>query len=149
MNSLPIKIRGVRTSDISLIKAVLRYGIRINVKMFTKTDTDDFNKFLDDQFSKIFGRLEIFVICDSTEDNLVYSFLVAERSDDKDIIHWVFTKNKFRRLGFCKELLRYFRNLRQIPAQNAEFSFFSGKIESIISKYYNHIKYNPFNFLRS
>ena len=53
------------------------------------------------------GRL--FVICDPTAPEVIYSYLSGHNAESCDLIHFIYTKRSFRKMGLAMELVKYFQ----------------------------------------
>lgn len=83
---------------------------------------------------------QILISCSVENKEVIYSYLIGFAGKENDIIHFIFTKPNFRKMGIVKKLLEVFK------VGNNLIETHKSKI-----KYYNmydSCTYNPYLFLR-
>lgn len=59
-----------------------------------------------DHIAGILERSKVTVACDPTDHNHVMGYIVHQTVDELFMLHWVYVKAPFRRLGVMKELIQ-------------------------------------------
>lgn len=80
------------------------------------------------------------VICEDTDPNHIYGYSVIEKYGEASIIHYIYIKHAYRKLGLAKELL-----IDQIPLLGTKLTFVSHESrhhKGLKDKF--KIEYNPY-----
>lgn len=103
-NELPIAMRHPHKEDIPFIFNSWLHSYRhsLHVKNISNTVFySEHHKVLE----RLFKRCEAKIACDPTDQNQIYGYIVYERITGVLVVHYVYVKQPYRKLGLCKQLL--------------------------------------------
>lgn len=110
MGSIPQElffIRDKRTEDLAHILSTWLKGAYYGNNTFRKMRQDDFFEFYQPVIKEIlFSPLTVTRVAALKEDpDIILSYVVYTPKVDGDILHWVYTKNPWRKSGLAKALI--------------------------------------------
>lgn len=77
-------------------------------------------------------NVSVAVACDPDNEKVLYSYAVIEEHELGNILHFIYTKGPFRKLGFAKEILE------GIPLA------YKTTLSLSLPSYLSHLQYNPY-----
>lgn len=98
-----VKIRLYRKGDLNFIYSTWLKGLYYGCDWFRMIPEDDFFKHYHAFLDQLFGRpdIQVQVCCLNDDDDVILGYSVFER----DILHWVFVKGSWRKIGIAKDII--------------------------------------------
>lgn len=139
MSTLPLKIRRANDEDIpfifnSWLKSYKASG-PISKGVVAAIYYENHHKLI----QKIAMRATVYVACDKNDPTNIYGFMAGEYIEGILVIHYVYIKHSFRRLGIAKEL---FNSFNHDTSSASCYTHFTRAIERIAERY--NMVYHPY-----
>ena len=133
-----VSIRAVRDTDMALVYSTWLRSYRFNSNFAKKLSNKVYYEWHHKVIERLFGRGAFCLMaCDASDNNIVFGYLVGERSGIGNIIHFIYIKKAFRGLGIMRQLL---------SASGLSFNIFSHYTEFCDEYLKKHegMEYNPY-----
>lgn len=101
----PIKIRQAEPDDINFIYATWLKSYRAS-RLARSIDADTYYSGEHYLIDKLLADASVLVASDVDDGKHIYGYLVFERTSDKNIVHYVYTKMVYRSMGIASEMLK-------------------------------------------
>lgn len=134
------KIRDLNENDYPFVKDTIYY------------QNDKAHKYHNKLFSKLFTHIiknllttaEGLIVCDTQDDNTIYSFILFNKftlhnNEIFVVIHYIYTKQQFRKFGLGTQLLEIVNGKNQIILHTFKTLFKSEKYKLVYVPDYKHI----------
>jgi hypothetical protein len=134
------KIRKLNENDLPFLKDTLYYQ---NDKAHPYH-----NKFFSKLFTHIIKNLmqstDGLIICDTQDENTIYSFILFNKyqiteTDNFTVIHYIYTKQQFRKFGLASQLLKQVNDDKQIILHTFKTTYKNEKYKLVYLPDYKHI----------
>ena len=141
MMNLPISYRPMNPKDNGFLYSTWLKSYR-QMPYAQNMSNDTFFYHHKQVVEKILAKPEtvITIICEDTDPNHIYGYSVVEKYGDASIIHYVYIKHSYRKLGLAGSLLK-----SQIPLLGQKLTFVSHESrhhQAFKSKF--ALEYNPY-----
>lgn len=90
-----------------------------------------FYRFHHNLCTRLLARSQVFVACDRVDPNVIYGWLVTEKFEGNDVVHYVYVKAPFRRMGIAATLLVG----ASVDPNTLVFSHWSYAVDKLLIKY--------------
>lgn len=140
---IPHLVRGLLSSDLNFIRsswlksyAISHFRKYMNPQVYYSEHSDIVNSIL--------PNCEVLIAVDPEDINHIYSYVVFEMCGDILIIHYAYTKEIYRRFGFCSKLIKM---IKEASPKRVFISTHANEFFPFLEKKFSLI-YNPYQFLR-
>lgn len=136
MNQNNFIIRQLRATDRDYIARTLLYGHFSLSSCAKKNNRDSFLHGHNKIVNALLDYAEILLIVDQEDTDLIYAFIIFERSlGDYDVIHYAHVRKDFRELGLLKQLRDVIKT-----KENLAISHWNDEIRPArLKKHYNRV----------
>lgn len=131
-----IQIRVMKDEDLNFVISSWLKSYRYSTDIQRVRDSEYYDTY-QTLVKSMIKRSDVYVACLREDEDVLVGYLAIERKDF-DIIHYVFVKDLWRKIGVAKYLLRAAE-----PRSGTKFTHWTSPIESISNKY-EHFIFNPF-----
>lgn len=101
-----VNIRPIEEDDYAFVYSTWLRSYRFNSVFTRKLTNKVYYEWHHKAIERIFGRGGFCIIaCDTSDKNVVFGYIVGERTSSGDIIHFIYVKKAFRKLGIMAKLL--------------------------------------------
>lgn len=130
-----ILIRAATLSDKNFIYATWLQGLYHGNDWFKEIPQDLYFENYQKVIDRILNRDSVFltVACLKEDQDVVLGYAVLDRKQNKNILHWVYVKEAWRKIGLAKDL---------VPLKIDEVTHLTKMGRAVKSA---HIQFNPFN----
>lgn len=129
-----IEIRKGKPEDFNLIYATWLKGLLYGNEWFQQIDREAYYKHYHDVIEIVLNRpqTEISIACLKEDPDTILGYSIWERRDEKNILHWVWVKPVWRKIGIGHDLM-------PMPVHVV-----THLTRTILQKKEKHILFNPF-----
>lgn len=140
LNKAPILVRQATQGDVNFIFNSWLKSAHGNLPKLTEIPHNIFYSEHHKLLEKILRRCTVLIACDKNDQTVIYGYIVAEIIYGFPVIHYVYVKQPFRRLGIAKMLLNC------LETNNDSVIFTSHISKSFNAHLSNkrHFIYNPY-----
>lgn len=82
---------------------------------------------------------KVSIICSSQDESQIFGYMVSQKIEEVNVVHYIYIKEPYRKLGLAKHVLNY----NNIKLTEAFFYTHKTKLASVLDKKYKLI-YNPY-----
>ncbi len=72
---------------------------------FSTVSNSKFYATYKDHIKELLGKSKITIACDPEDSEFIYGYMVVQYAGDVPIIHWIYVKSPFRKVGLMKAML--------------------------------------------
>lgn len=102
---LPIQLRKPHKEDVPFIFSSWLHSYRSSLHTKNVVNTVYFGEH-HDLLERIMNRSEAVIACNADDPNQIFGYIVYERIDNALVVHYIYVKQSFRKLGIGKTLLQ-------------------------------------------
>lgn len=139
---LPIKIRPATDNDVPFILNSWLKSYRDNGPIAQNVPNTIYYAGHHKILQKIIRRSQVLVACDEKDESQIFGYASAERIDGHFVLHFVYIKQQFRKMGIGTSLLNMFEH---DPSTVSIFTHHTRMAERMHMKY--NMVYHPYVIL--
>lgn len=130
-----VELRAYKPEDKAFIIATWLRGYYYGEKSIGEIDKQAFMSAYNLRLNALLdsGKLDVRIMCLKEDHEVILAYAVLSKSGEA--LHWIFTKSAWRKTGLAKSL---------VPVTINSVSHLTSVGRSILKKYKEIIKYNPF-----